>query len=131
MKKASELIMDCMKARGLFQSEVSKRLGEKPQNLNLQLLHRQDMKVGRFTEIMESMGYEVTLRYRGFSKVTPQYADDVTRTHLPIGRFWYRAGNLYVGIDNQHGEALTDEFSSFEDMEKWFHGETCVTPRSG
>ena len=130
MKKAAELIRDCMQERGLFQTEVSKRLGETPQNLNLQLLHRQDMKVSRFAEVMESMGYEVTLRYRGFSKVTPQYGENVVQTHLPIGRFWYRAGNLYVGIDNQHGEALTDEFSSFEDMEKWFHGETCVAPRS-
>ena len=119
MKKAADVVMECLKYKDLTQAEISRRMGEKPQNLNEQL-HRQDMKTGRFAEVMEHIGYDVIVMDRGFSRVTPEYGMSVIQMGEPHGLFWYRDGGLYIGIDSRCGRVLTETFPSFREMQKWF-----------
>ena len=37
----------------------------------------------------------------------------------PLGLFYHRDGNLFVGIDNRTGEAWVEEFASLEECIAW------------
>ena len=117
--KAAEVIRDCLAEKSLFQCEVSKRMGEKPQNLNQQL-HQQDMKFRKFVEVMEYIGYGVHLEDRGFSRVTPQYGKSVIETGDPEGLFWYLEDGMYFAIDSRKTLTVTKTFPDFDGMAKWF-----------
>ena len=119
IKKAVDVIRECLDHKQISQSEVSRRLGEKPQNLNEQL-HRKDMKVERFAYVMEHIGYEVKVVDRGFCMVTFEYAENIIKTGEPRGLFWYRAERMFIGIDSRAGGVVTEKFDDFKKMEKWF-----------
>ena len=38
-------------------------------------------------------------------EVQPEQADAIIDTRLPLGLFYVRLSNLYLGIDNSHGDA--------------------------
>ena len=117
--RAAEVIRDCLAKKNLFQCEVSKRMGEKPQNLNQQL-HQQDMKFRKFVEVMEYIGYGIRLEDRGFSRVTPQYGKGIIETGDPEGLFWYLEDGTYFAIDSHKALTVTKVFPDFDGMAKWF-----------
>ena len=39
--------------------------------------------------------------------------------YSPIGRFYHKDGDIYVGVDNSTGDAWTEDFTSLEDCLAW------------
>lgn len=46
-----------------------------------------------------------------------------TGKYKPIGRFYTKEGELYIGIDNSTGDAWTEEFKTKASCFKWLEGE--------
>lgn len=127
MNKAADVILRGMEEKGLTQSEVARRLGEDVRNLNKQLNRQNDMKVRRFIDVMECIGYGVRLEEREFFKATPQYVEQIIRTGAPSGLFYCEIETgWFVAVDNTHPELFVEEFSSFDEMTKWFANYPCI-----
>ena len=119
-KKAQEIIIDCLTEKGMTQTQLAASLGEDRRSINQQLKKRNDMKVERFVDVLEHMGYRVEIvENDDIRKVSAEYADRIVTEREPRGLFWYFDGNVYVGIDNTDGEAYCEEFSSKEDCFEW------------
>lgn len=57
-------------------------------------------------------------------KVTPEEAERIIKTREPRGKFYCvekspRFRRAYVGIDNEDGEAWTEEFRSLGACRRW------------
>ena len=51
--------------------------------------------------------------------VTAQKAQAVIETRKPLGRFVRKDNSVWVAIDNQTGDAWTEEFTSLPQALKW------------
>ncbi len=40
-------------------------------------------------------------------------------SYSPIGRFYHKDGDIYVGVDNSTGDAWTEDFTTLEDCLAW------------
>lgn len=56
-------------------------------------------------------------------EVSNAEAIEIIEKRKPFGKFFTQENNLWVGIDNTDGDAWTEEFSSFEELDKWMKGE--------
>ena len=127
MKKASEIVLDCLEEKKLSQRQLAARMGEDVRYLNQQLKRQNDMKVGRFSNVLEHAGYRVeVVENDGIQRVCQEYADQVIETRHPLGSFYTFAGGIYTGIDNGTGEAWTEDFSSYDECMKWLRHEPAV-----
>lgn len=61
MSRAIKKLRECLKESGVPQLTISKELGENPQIINRQLCVNKDLKCERFLQIMDIIGYEVTV----------------------------------------------------------------------
>lgn len=52
-------------------------------------------------------------------KVSQQAAHNIIDTRLPLGLFWLKEGDKYIGIDNLTGDAWTEEFDTQEECLTW------------
>lgn len=59
MGKASKIIKECLKEQNMSQHELAEKLNEKPQYINQQLNRSSDMKVERFVDVLDKIGYQV------------------------------------------------------------------------
>ena len=119
-ENAQAVITKGMKSRGVSQKELSSAMGEIPQSLNQQLRRQQDMKVRRFVEVMEYLGFEVMIVEREFRRVTPKAAREIIKEGSPRGLFWARENGLFIGIDSTGSEVSRMEFTNAKEMRKWF-----------
>ena len=119
MEAANE-IMKCLEERKMTQKQLAKFLGEDARNINQQLRRNKDMKVKRFEEVLNCIGYKIQIvKNDGIQKVSESFALKIIEDRTTIGRFWYQEGNKVIGIDNSEGEAFTEEFNSKEECFKW------------
>lgn len=133
-EKASEIVLKCLEEKGISQRQLAARMGEKnskgeidSRGLNQQLNRQEDMKVKRFTDILEHAGYRMKIvENDGIQRVCQEYANQVIDTRVPTGKFYTFAEGIYTGIDNESGEAWTEEFESYEECMKWLMGESAV-----
>ena len=51
--------------------------------------------------------------------ITSAQAASVIETREPLGKFIHPSNGIFVGIDNETGEAWTEEFTEFRDALKW------------
>lgn len=58
----------------------------------------------------------------GVQYVTPRKALSIIDTRSPLGLFYTREGNKYVGIDNSKGMAWTEDLESFRQCMEWCKG---------
>lgn len=123
MKKAAEMIKACLEERGISQRQLSFRMGEDVRSLNQQLNRQSDMKVERFVEVLEHLGYRIEIiENDGIQKVSDKFAKQILEERKPLGLFWQFDGNVYTGIDNTHGDAFCEDFCSKEECFKWLRG---------
>lgn len=70
MNKAAKTIIDCLERKKMTQRQLAKMMGEDVRNLNQQLNRQKDMKVERFEEVLEHIGYKMEIvgsrEYRRF-----------------------------------------------------------------
>ncbi len=44
--------------------------------------------------------------------------------YTPVGRFYLRDGEKYVGVDNSTGHAWVEEFDRLDDCKRWLLGDS-------
>ena len=127
MGKAASVILECLKEKGITQSQLTTAMGEDVRHLNQQLHRQQDMKVQRFTDVLDYLGYRLEIvDNNGIRKVGRDYARQIIDTRKPQGKFWCEdEDGVIVGIDNSNFDAWVEEFSTKEDCFKWLKGEPC------
>lgn len=54
-----------------------------------------------------------------FFKVSNEKANEIINTRKPLGLFWTREKQWFVGIDNSTGDAWTECFKSKKECFKW------------
>lgn len=127
MKKASEIVLDCLEEKKLSQRQLAARMGEDVRNLNQQLHRQNDMKVGRFSNVLEHAGYRLeVVENDGIQRVCQEYARQIIETGEPLGKFYTFENGIYTGISNETGDAWTRDFDSREECMKWLRGEPAV-----
>ncbi|WP_298042592.1 hypothetical protein [uncultured Clostridium sp.] len=53
----------------------------------------------------------------------PEYiASRIIEERSPLGLFWTKEGQWYIGIDNSRGEAFCEEFKTKEECFRWLNG---------
>ena len=123
-EKASEIVMKCLKKNNLKQRQLAARMGEDVRQLNQQLCRNKDMKVARFSDVLEHAGYRLEIiENGGIQRVCREFANHVIETGKPIGHFYVFADGIYTGIDNCTGDALNKDFNSYEECMKWLKHE--------
>ena len=127
MKKAADVIMKCLEEQKLSQRTLASRMGEDVRYLNQQLNRQNDMKVERFDDVLQHLGYRLlVVDLGGVRKVCQEYAEEVIEKREPLGQFYTFAGGIWTGIDNSTGDAWTEDFRDFDEMMKWMRGEESV-----
>lgn len=123
-EKASEIVTKCLEEKNLSQRQLAARMGEDVRGLNQQLKRQKDMKVARFSDVLEHTGYRLeVVDNDGIQRVCQEFANQVIETKKPLGYFYTFAGGIYTGIDNGTGDAWTEDFSSYEECMKWLRHE--------
>lgn len=127
MKKASEIVLECLEEKKLSQRQLAARMGEDVRNLNQQLHRQNDMKVGRFSNVLEHAGYRLeVVENDGIQRVCREYARQIIETKEPLGKFYTFENGIYTGISNETGDTWTEDFDSREECMKWLKGEPAV-----
>lgn len=127
MKKAADTIMSCLEEKKMSQRQLAACIGEDVRHLNQQLNRQKDMKVERFTDVLDHIGYRVeVVDNDGIRKVCAEYAKRVIETGEPKGLFWCEAEGLFTAIDSTNAEMFCKDFSSKEEVFKWFRCEKCM-----
>lgn len=123
-EKASEIVLKCLDEKKMSQRQLATRMGEDARGLNQQLRRQLDMKVKRFSDVLEHAGYRLeVVENDGIQRVCQEFASQVIETRQPIGYFYTFTNGLYVGIDNGTGDAWVEEFNSYEECMKWLKHE--------
>jgi len=52
-------------------------------------------------------------------QINPEQAAEIIDTRQPLGLFFLKEGDWYVGIDNQTGDAWTEDFQTQEECLHW------------
>ena len=111
MKIAAKIIMNCLKEKNMKQRRLAVIMGEDVRNLNQQLKRLKDMKVERFIDVLEHLGYRLdVVDNGGITKVCKEYGDKVVETGEPKGLFWYEVNNMFTAIDNTKPELFCKNF---------------------
>lgn len=127
MSKAADAVLQGLKKKGISQTELARSMDEDVRNLNQQLNRLNDMKVDRFIDVMEHIGYGVELEEREFRKVSLKYGEQIVETSAPSGLFYYELANgWFIAIDSTQDEVFCEEFSDFDEMVKWFACQPCI-----
>ena len=99
-------------------------MDEDVRHLNQQLVRNNDMKVERFIEVLEHLGYRLeVVDNGGIRKVSSEYASQIIEAREPRGLFWVEKDGVFTGIDNSAGDAFCEDFSSKEECFKWLYDE--------
>lgn len=123
-RKASEIVMKCLKEKKMSQSQLAARMGEDVRAINQQLHRQNDMKVGRFSDVLEHAGYRVeVVENGGIQRVGMEFMDRVIKTGTPQGLFYAQDGENYIGVCNPAGEAVKEIFASYDECVGWLRGE--------
>lgn len=127
MKRAEEIIKGCLEEKKMSQRKLAACMGEDVRCLNQQLNRQKDMKVERFVDVLEYIGYRVEIvENDGIRKVSPEYAKQIVESREQRGLFWCFDDEKYIGIDNTTGEAYCEEFDDKNECFKYLRGELCV-----
>ena len=89
MKKAASAILGCLEEKKMSQRQLAARMGEDVRHLNQQLNRQSDMKVERFTDVLDHIGYRVEVVENGdIQKVCEDFANSIIENGEPKGLFW-------------------------------------------
>lgn len=119
-EKASDIVLKCLEEKRMSQSQLAARMGEDVRGLNQQIRRQSDMKVGRFSDVLEHAGYRMeVVDNGGIQMVCQEFADQIIKKRQPIGYFYTFDGSVYTGIDNGAGEARKEDFNSYDECIRW------------
>lgn len=123
MKKAADIIRTCLEEKGISQRQLATSMGEDVRKLNQQLVRQDDMKVERFAEVLDHLGYRVEIvENDGIRKVSQEYVEKLIEAGNTTGRFWYVTEGRYTGVILSDGTAIVEVFVDKEVCFKWLKG---------
>lgn len=61
-------------------------------------------------------------------KITTEQADAMIDTRKPLGLFYVLKDGVYIGIDNSHGHAWTEEFLNLCQCKRWLNNPDVMAP---
>ena len=76
-------------------------------------------------DVEELNPIEFTKKYGGkmiIKKVSSKVALSIIEKNEPRGLFYYKFGNLYIGIDNSTGNSWTQKFKKYKNCKRWLTG---------
>lgn len=127
MNKAADTIVNCLEEKKMTQRQLAAFMGEDVRYLNQQLHRQKDMKVERFTDVLDHIGYRLeVVDNGGIRKVCEEYAKQIVETGEPKGLFWYESNGVYTAIDSTWMEIFHEDFTTKEEMFKWFQCKKCL-----
>ncbi|MCD7789094.1 MAG: hypothetical protein LUH55_00735 [Bacteroides thetaiotaomicron] len=95
-------------------------MGEDVRLLNQQLKRHNDMKVRRFADVLEHIGYHLeVVDDETFRKASPEFADTVVKTGEPKELFYVRVEDGYIAIDSTNDELSVEKFEDYESCREW------------
>ena len=65
----------------------------------------------------------------GIMEITQEVADQILQSdngngkYKPLGTFWLKGNDVYIGFDNRHGDCWVEEFNTKRACIKWLKGE--------
>ena len=120
MNVAGQIILNCIKEAGISQIELARRTGQDRRNIN-QMIHRgTDIKYGKFSEMIESAGYDMQLVKTDTIRVHPYLLITIANAGEPKGKYWCKTGSAYAGVINEDKGSLKRRFENKEDLIRWF-----------
>ena len=120
MKKAAETIIDCLKEKGMSQTQLAACMGEDIRILSQQLNRQNDFKVERFIDVLDHIGFRVEIvENDGIQKVAPEFARSIIDNNAPEGYFWYQVNDEYTGLCSANNSSFSATFDSKEKCFKW------------
>lgn len=127
MKKASKIVLKCLEEQNMSQRHLASRMGEDVRKLNQQIHRQNDMKVERFSDVLEHIGYRLeVVSNDGIQRVCPEFAHDVIDAGKPNGSFYAVEDGIYTGIDSTSCDVRIKEFNSYEECVKWLKNESAI-----
>ena len=120
MKKAADTIFDCLEEKKMSQRQLAVCMGEDVRNLNQQLNRRNDMKVERFIDVLDYIGFRVEIvENDGIRKVSLDFAKSIRENKTPKGCFWSQEGEKYTAICCVEDSIMEAMFESKEECFEW------------
>ncbi|MDU4596466.1 hypothetical protein [Clostridium botulinum] len=55
-------------------------------------------------------------------EITSKEAENIIDSRKPLGKFWLKENEFYIGIDNETGDAWTEEFKDKSSCIEWLIG---------
>lgn len=55
-------------------------------------------------------------------EVSQEEMSDIIESRIPTGSFYLKDGDIWIGVDNETGDAWTEEFNHSKDCFKWLYG---------
>lgn len=121
--KAADVILTLCREQKITQTELSYRLGEDLRGFSQRMLKTKDMKMSKFIEMLEALGYGVELVETGVIRLKEKVALEVIKEPKKFGYFWY------IKDDNENTEQFiaiaktdtvkTKTFTRREDCIAW------------
>lgn len=123
MKRAADAISRCLEAKKMTQTQLAASLGEDVRLLNQQLHRRNDMKVERFIELLEHIGFRLEIvENDGIRKVRNDDLDALATAGQAVGLFWAEAGEEVRGAAISAENAVIQTFENKEECFFWLRG---------
>ena len=120
LKKAADIIISCLENKKMSQRQLALSMGEDVRYLNQQLNRQKDMKVERFTDVLDHIGYRIEIiDNKGIKKVCADYAEKIINTGIPEGMFWTFKDGVYTAIYNRNSSVICKNFSDKTSCLKW------------
>lgn len=119
MSRASTILRKIMKDHGISQTELADKMGISTALLSAYLVRNNDIKVGKFEEFLEYLGYRMDIVPNdGIRRVSEECGSRIIVGDGPDGKYWYTENNgNYVGIE-KHGQNV--KFMKFRRKENCF-----------
>ena len=121
MKRAADIIYECLKKKKMTQTQLAAELGEDVRCINQQLKRYDDLKVGRFADLLEHIGYHIEIVDDGVKKVSAITGDKLENS-AEENAFYTVCGDLYIGVKSSKTGLAIEEFSDFDKCREWLKG---------
>ena len=121
MKRAADIIYECMKEKKITQTQLATELDEDVRAINQQLKRYGDLKVSRFADLLEHMGYRIEIVDSGVKKVSAITRDKLEDDACECA-FYTVYGDSYIGVKNSSSGLAIEEFSDFDKCKEWLEG---------
>lgn len=113
MTYEAKIIKQCMKEKGISQTDVANEMGEDRRLLNVQLMQVGSMKVMRFKEILEYLGYRLEIVDNGDTRrVSKDTGDRMLVGDGEDGKVWFEdEDGAFVAVEKNDGKIKFKKFT--------------------